>query len=69
MGVAGFETINVCILQSMPIRIYGRTVDARVSCARGREFEYQRPAKSYTAFQTVCHRFCIYAIGCVALAL
>jgi len=27
------------------------------SCAGGREFESQRPAKSYTALQAVRHRF------------
>jgi len=40
---------------------YGRTVNARASCAGDREFEAQRPAKSYTALQTVHHRFNVYA--------
>jgi len=31
-------------------------------------YESQRPAKSYTALQTVRHRFNIYAGSCVALA-
>jgi len=44
---------------------YGRTVNAHVSCAGGREFESQRLAKSYTALQTVCHRFNIYAGSCL----
>jgi len=35
----------------------------------GQEFESQRSAKSYTALQTVRHRFNIYASSCVALAL
>jgi len=35
----------------------------------GREFVSQWPAKSYTALQTVFHRFNIYASSCVALAL
>jgi len=30
-------------------------------CAGGREFESQRPTKSYIALQTVRHRFNIYA--------
>jgi len=33
------------------------------------EFESQRPAKSYTVLQTVCHRFNIYAGSCIALEL
>jgi len=33
------------------------TVNARASCAGGREFKSQRPAKSYTALQTVRYRF------------
>jgi len=37
------------------------TVNVRASCAGGREFESQRPAKSYTVLQTVRHRFNIYA--------
>jgi len=45
------------------------TVIACASCARSREFESQRPAKSYTGLQTVRHRFNIYASCCVALAL
>jgi len=48
---------------------YGQTIKARASCAGGREFVSQRPAKSYTALQTVRHRFNIYASSCVALAL
>jgi len=36
-------------------------VNARALCAGGRDFESQNPAKSYTALQTVCHRFNIYA--------
>jgi len=39
------------------------------SCAGGREFVSQRPAKSYTALQTVRHRFNINAGSCVALAM
>jgi len=39
------------------------------SCAGGREFESQRPAKSDAALQTIRHRFNIYASSCVALAL
>jgi len=35
----------------------------------GREFESQRPARSYTVLQTVRHRFNIYAGSCVTLAL
>jgi len=45
------------------------TVNARASCAGDREFVSQRPAKSYTALQTVRHRVNIYAGSCVALAL
>jgi len=41
-------------------------VNARASCAGGREFESQRPTKSYTV---VRHRLNIYAGSCVALAL
>jgi len=41
----------------------------RASCARGREFVFQRPAKSYIALQTIRHGFNIYASSCVALAL
>jgi len=33
------------------------------------EFESQRTAKSYTALQTAHHRFNIYAVSFVALAL
>jgi len=33
------------------------------------EVEYQRPAKSYTALQTIRHRFNIYVVSCIALAL
>jgi len=36
----------------------GRMINARVLYVGGREFEYQKPAKSYTALQS-----------CVALAL
>jgi len=43
--------------------------NARASCASGREFISQRLAKSYTALQTVCHLFNIYASSSVALAL
>jgi len=43
--------------------------NARASCAEGQEFVSQRPAKSYTALQTVRHRFNIYASGCVTMAL
>jgi len=39
------------------------------SCAEGQEFESQRPAKSYTALQTVHHCLSIYAGSCVTLAL
>jgi len=44
---------------------YGRvirwpTVNAYASCAGSREFKSQRPDKSYTALQTVCHRCNIY---------
>jgi len=39
------------------------------SYAGSREFVSQRPAKSYTALQTVRHRFNIYRSSCVALAL
>jgi len=46
-----------------------RTVNARASCAGGRKFVSQRPDKSYTDFQTVRHRFNIYAGSSVALAL
>jgi len=42
---------------------------ACASWAGGREFEFQRPAKSYTALQTVRHRFNIYAGSFVALTL
>jgi len=39
----------------------GRTVNARASYTGGPEFEFQRPANSYTVLQTVCqHRFNIY---------
>jgi len=44
-------------------------VNERASCAGGREFVSQRSAKSYTALQTVRHRFNIYVGSCVALAL
>jgi len=43
-----------------------RRCNARASCAGGREFESQRPAKPYTALQLVLHRFDIYAGSCVA---
>jgi len=44
-------------------------VDARASCTGGQEFEFPGPAKSYTALQTVRHRFNIYASSGVAFAL
>jgi len=44
-------------------------VNMHALCAGGREFEYPRPAKSYTALQMVRHHFNIYASSCVALAL
>jgi len=44
-------------------------VNARDSSAGDREFVSQRPAKSYTALQTVRHRFNICAGSCVAFAL
>jgi len=44
------------------------TVYVCASCEGGRKFESQRPAKSYTALQTVRHRFNIYGGSCVALA-
>jgi len=46
-----------------------RSVNARASWAESRELESQRPTKSYTALQTVRHRFNIYAGSCAALAL
>jgi len=49
--------------------VFGLTVNARASYAGGREFVSRRPVKSYTAFQTVRHRFNIYAGSCFALAL
>jgi len=48
-----------------PYRLDGQTVKARASCVRG----FKSPAKSYTALQTVCHRFIIYAGSYVALTL
>jgi len=48
---------------------HGRTVNVRASCAGGREFVSQRPDKSYTALQTVRHRFNIYAGSCATFAL
>jgi len=45
-------------------RLDGRTVKARMVWSSN-----LRPAKSYTALQTVCHCFNIYANNCVALAL
>jgi len=41
----------------------------RVSRVREVWSSNPRPAKSYTALQTACHRFNIYASNCVALAL
>jgi len=38
-------------------------INERASYAGGQEFESQRPVKSYTALQTVCHRFNIYAVA------
>jgi len=58
VGITPFDHYNNC-----------RTVNTRASCAGGREFVSQRPAKSYTALQTVRHRFNIYAGSYVALAL
>jgi len=43
------------------------TIDARALCAWGLKFK-SRPAKSYTALQTVRHRSNIYASSCVASA-
>jgi len=43
--------------------------NARAWCSEGREFVSQRPAKSYTALQTVHHCFNIYVRSCVALTL
>jgi len=45
------------------------TVDAHASCAQGRELESQRLAKSYTALQTVGHRFNNYTSSCVTFTL
>jgi len=42
--------------------------NARASCARGREFEFQA-TKSYRALQTVRHYFNIYPNSCIVLAL
>jgi len=39
------------------------SVNARALCAGGQEFESQKPAKSYAALQTVCHRFNIYTLA------
>jgi len=44
------------------------TANARASCAGGPEFE-SRPTKSYTALQTVRHRFNIYASSCCLAAM
>jgi len=46
----------------------GQTVNARASCAIGLEFN-PGSAKSYTALQTVRHRFNNYASNYVALVL
>jgi len=45
------------------------TVNARASCARGREFESQKACQIFHSVATVSHRFYIYASSCVALAL
>jgi len=55
-------------LKTKDHRSTGRTVNALVLCAGSREFDSQRPAKSYTALQTVRHRFNISASSCVAMA-
>jgi len=49
-------------------RLDGRTGNAHAWCAGGMELNLE-PTKSYTALQTVRHRFNIYASSCVALAL
>jgi len=46
-----------------------RVVYARASCGGDREFESQRPSKSYTALQTVRHGFNTYAGSFAALTL
>jgi len=41
-------------------------INAHVSCAGGREFVSQKPAKSHAALQMVRHRFNIYPGSCAA---
>jgi len=41
----------------------------RMPCVRGVWSSNPGPTISYTALQTVCHRFNIYTSSCVALAL
>jgi len=51
------QSIKKELNESGKYRLDGRTVDARASCAGGREFEFQRPAKSYNGSPQCCKRF------------
>jgi len=54
---------------SLKIEIHNIEFNRSDCCVREAESSNLSLAKSYTALQTVRHRFNIYAISCVALAL